>query len=253
MGFPDGFGDEPASELRGTFDGLWRRYQAQVVELKANQRQWNASWQHYRTTGSVWGVVLMNARSGLLDADWRSMLTPEAHYAAGFPRPTDPSLLDADALAIYEVATAPPSAWEPNAAAVDWRRALAAWRDAAQDLHRHQFRTKRWLCDFTIPEPDQPNAARLDAVLEARTLDAIEASYRAGLAAGGDAENWRGWYRSRITETWSAADDSTYKLYYSVDRMLARIDSGEPIVTGGDTIIIQEQLPQYWRKGEPQP
>lgn len=247
MSFSDDFGDDPASELRGTFDALWRRYQTQVAELKANQRQWHASWQHYRTTGSVWGTVLMNARSGLLDGEWRSTLSPEAHYAAGFPRPTDPSLLDADALAIYEVATAPISAWEPNAAAGDWRRALAAWRVAAQDLHRHQFRTKRWLCDFTIPETDQPNAARLDAVLEARTLDAIEASYRAGLAAGGDAENWRSWYRSRITETWSTADDSTYKLYYSVDHVLAQIDRIQPVITGAPLILVQEHLPEYWQ------
>jgi hypothetical protein len=148
-------------------------------------------------------------------------------------------LLDADALAIYEVAAAPPSVWEPNAAAGDWRRALAAWRVAARDLHRHQFRTKRWLCDLTIPEPDQTNAARLDAVLEARTLDAIEASYRAGLAAGGDAENWRGWYRNRISETWSTADDSTYKLYYSVDHVLAQIDRAQSIITGAPLILVQ--------------
>ena len=254
MGYPDDFdGDNSANELRGTFDGLWRRYQAQVVELRANQRQWRASWQHYQTTGSVWGLVLMNARLGLLDPDWRDTLSPESHYAAGFPRPTDPALLDADALAIYEVATAPAAVWEPHATGGDWRRALSAWRDDARALQRHQFRTKRWLSDMTIPEGDRPNAARLDALLEARALDAIEASYRAGLAAGGDAENWRGWYRSRIGETWSAADDSTYKLYYSVERVRSAIDAGQPIVTGADTIIIQEHLPEYWREGETKP
>ncbi|MBS4728281.1 hypothetical protein MSM1_07970 [Mycobacterium sp. SM1] len=203
MGQPEEFGDnDPGSELRATFDDLWRRYHAQVAELKANQRQWRASLQHYQTTGSAWGLVLMNARSGLLDPAWRDTLSPDAHYAAGFPRPTDPALLDADALAIYEVATAPRSPWEPGAAGGNWRRWLTAWQLAANDLQRHQFRVKRWLSDMAIPAADRPNAARLDAVLEARALDAIEASYRAGLAAGGDAEDWRGWYRSRITETW---------------------------------------------------
>lgn len=250
MEHSDEFGDGPGGELRGTFAEHWRRYQAQVVELRANQQQWRSSWQHYRTTGSVWGIVLMKARAGVLDADWRSQLSPASHYAAGFPRPTDPALIDADALAIHEVATAPPSAWEPNAAAGDWRRALSAWQAAEQDLQRHQFRTKRWLRNLTIPESDQPPAAALDAVLEARALDAIEASYRAGLTAGGDTQDWRAWYRRRIIETWSAADDSAYGLYYSVERILARIDSGAPIVTGADTITIQEYLPEYW---QPQP
>ncbi len=253
MASPGGHDDDPGSELRETFDGLWRRYHAQLAELKANQRQWRASWQHYQTTGSAWGMVLMNARSGLLDPDWRETLSPAAHYAAGFPRPTDPALLDADALAIYEVATAPRSAWEPGAAGGDWRRALSAWQLAAKDLQRHQFRTKRWLTDMTIPDANRPNAARLDAVLEARALDAIEASYRAGLAAAGDAENWRGWYRSRITETWSAADDSDYKLFYSVDRILAEIDCAQPVITGAPLILIQEHLPEYWQPARVSP
>lgn len=251
MGYRDDFGDEPG--MRGTFEGLWQRYQAQVVELRANQQHWRASWQHYGTTGSVWGLVLMNARLGLLAADWRGTLSPEAHYAAGFPRPTDPAMLDADALAIYEVATAPPAAWEPHATGGDWRQALTAWKVDAEDLQRHQFRTKRWLSDMTIPAGHQSTAAHLDAVLEARALDGIEASYRAGLAAGGDAEDWRGWYRRRITETWSAEDDFAYKLFYSAERVGAALDSGKPIITGGDMSIIQEQLPEYWREGEPQP
>lgn len=248
MSNPDEFSDaDPGSELRATFDAHWRRYHAQVAELQANQKQWRASWQHYSATGSAWGIVLMKARAGVLETDWRTTLSPEAHYAAGFPRPPDPALLDADALALYEVATAPPSAWEPNAAGGNWRRALTAWRDAAQDLQRHQFRTKRWLSDMTHSAVDQPRAARLDAVLEARALDAIGASYRAGLAAGGDAEDWRGWYRTRIEESWSSAHDSDYKLYHSVARVLAQIDGAQPFVTGGDLMTIQEHLPEYWQ------
>ncbi len=247
MSHPDEFDADPGSELRGTFDALWRRCQAQAAQVQANQKQWRASWQHYQTTGSAWGIVLSTARSGLLAADWRSGVHPAAHYAARFPQPTDPALLDADALALYEVATAPPSAWEPNATGGNWRRALAAWRDAAQDLQRHQFRTKRWLSDFTIPDGDRPNAARLDAVLEARALDAIEASYRAGLAAGGDDEDWRGWFRTRIEETWSNADDFDYQLFYSAKRVLTQINGALPFVTGGDLITIQEHLPEYWQ------
>lgn len=80
---------DPDSELRATFDGLWQRYHAQATELKATQRQSNASWQHYSTTVSAWGMVLMNARAGILEPHWRSVLNPAAYYAAGFPRPTD--------------------------------------------------------------------------------------------------------------------------------------------------------------------
>ncbi|MCT7373147.1 hypothetical protein [Mycolicibacterium llatzerense] len=257
--------DEPDRELPDQFARIWERYQALADELRAHRAQMDAAWRHYQVTGAVWARVLSQARHGVLECGWRDNVG-DAETAIRLytdrPRSAEQSGRDAEALAVYEVAMTPAAAWEPYAAGGDWRRALAAWAGAMHELTRHQHRTKRWLSELggtfnTRPTPgalagvlitDAAALTRLDAVLEAREHDAIEASYRAGLAAGGEDEDWRSWYRARIRETWSASDDATYRLYYSVDRLLAALDSGNAWVTGADQITITEHLPDAWRR-----
>jgi len=255
---------EPGGELPDQFARIWERYQAWAGELRAHRAQLDAAWRHYQVTGAVWARVLNQARHGILECGWRDTVSDTETAIRLYtdrPRSSEQSGRDAEALAVYEIAMTPPADWEPYAACGDWRRALAAWAAAMHQLTRHQHRTKRWLSELgdyltTRPTPgaltgvlitDAAALARLDEVLEAREHDAIEASYRAGLAAGGDTEDWRSWYRARITETWSVADDSAYRLYYSVDRLLAALDSGPAWVTGADQITITEHLPAAWR------
>ena len=248
MGYPGDCGDgEHDRELRAKLDDIWCHYRAVAAELAADHRRLRASWQHHQTIGSVLGIVLMKARSGVLERGWRERLSVDFLYTRR-PRPDDQALRDAEDLAVYEVAMTPPSEWEPYAANGDWRRGLAAWYTATQELTRHQYRTRQWLTDLgNTSEADRRTSARLNAALESRERDAIEASYRAGLAAGGDTQDWRGWYRARILDTWSAADDAARGLYHSVERMLAQLDSAEPVVIGADLITIHQHLPDYWR------
>lgn len=246
------------------FARIWERYQALAEELRAHRAQLDAAWRHYQVTGAVWTRVLSQARHGVLEYGWRETVgdteTAMRLYTVR-PRSPEQSGRDAEALAVYEVAMTSEAAWEPYAAGGDWRRALASWAGAMHELTRHQHRTKRWLSELggplnTRPTPgalaapigDLAALTRLDTVLEAREHDAIEASYRAGLAAGGEAGDWRSWYRTRIRETWSTADDSTYRLHYSVDRLLAALDSGNAWVTGADHVTITEHLPDAWRR-----
>lgn len=241
--------DHQDRELPDQLARIWERYQALAATAAANRVQLDGSWRHYQVTRSVWGRALSAARHGTLAQDWRT--NADWLYTTR-ERPTEQSVRDAEDLAIHEVATTPRAAWEPFAARGDWRRALAAWSTAQHELTRHQYRTKRWLSAFSgATAAEQAALTRMDSVLEAREHDATEASYRAGLAAGGDDEDWRSWYRTRIIETWSPTDDSAYNLYYTVERQLREIDSGRAWVTGGDMLTITEHLPDIWRQLPP--
>lgn len=247
------------SALPNPFARNWDHYQALVDQLRSHQAQRDAAWRHYSVFGAVLSRVLTEARYGVLELGWRDGLS-----ATETTTSAERACRDAESLAVHEVAMTPAADWEPYAARGDWRRALASWAAAMHDLIRHQYRTKRWLSDLgrrgvtpaaltdrQIIEANTSN--RLDAVLEAREHDAIEASYRAGLAAGGEAADWRGWYRARIIETWSPADDSTFRLYYSVDRLLAELNRNEECVSGANQITIIEHLPDAWRLPPPGP
>jgi hypothetical protein len=210
----------------------------------------------------LWTKILGEARAGVLEPSWRDTLSVEPLYAAGVSRTmfeADQQVrMDVDKLVIHEAATMPFAAWEPYVAGGDWRRALSAWFTAAQDLLRYKFRSKRWLSDI-IPDQDHTASARLDAVLEAHERDALEVSYRAGLAAGGDEEDWIGWYRTRVIETWDADDDAKYRLYYSVEHALGRCDAELSGQNPAPAALVDipflgstfQSLPDYRRTGQP--
>lgn len=241
----------------------WEQYQALVGQLQAHQIQLDAAWRHYSVFGARLGRVLNEARFGVLELGWRDRLSATATTTQELDTdsPAERACREAENLALHEVVMTPAADWEPYAAGGDWRRALASWAAAMHDLTNTRYRTKRWLSDIGrrgvtpggLTERPVIDTSNIDEILEAREHDAIEASQRAGLAAGGESADWRGWYRARILETWSPADDSTFRLYYSVERLLAELDRNDGCVTGGNQITIIEHLPNAWRLPPPGP
>lgn len=93
-----------------------------------------------------------------------------------------------------DVAAAPRQDWEPGVADGDWRRALLSWYQAGLRLYELRVEGLRYQsCD---EDRDEKHA---QLVVD---RDLLEASYRAGLAAGEGADNgWRDWLVER-TRRW---------------------------------------------------
>lgn len=93
-----------------------------------------------------------------------------------------------------DLAAAPRQDWEPGAADGDWRRALLSWYQAGLRVHEHRVEGLR----YSRREEDRDE--KLAQLVVDRDL--LEASYRAGLAAGEGADNgWREWLVER-TPRW---------------------------------------------------
>lgn len=228
-------------------------YRSQAEVLAEQRERYHAVWWQHTVTGTLWRSVLVLARAGCLAPNWRDTLAQRLPRHS--PATTDPEAMhrmydvrrDRDALAVFEVASSPAADWEPGAAGGDWRRALSSWASTATALTRSQYAAKAWLAE-------QPGAfldsieQRTDTVMEERELDAIEASYRAGLAAGGEASDWRGWLHARVSQSWSAADDSALNLHPTAAVVLQHLESDAMIVPGAGMWTIAEALPAAWCK-----
>lgn len=202
--------------------------------------QWQAAWWQHTVTSTLRFSVLSRARIGVLQPNWRDTLND--HRA----RPSERTLRDADDLAVREVEMTPEAAWEPHVASGDWRQALSSWATAAHQLVRQKYETHAWVMErfpMTMRTVENPAA---DVVRCERELDAVEASYRAGRAAGGDPDDWRGWLRTRVTESWSPADESDYGIRPTSQQVLAALDQ-DFIAIAVPPWTIQEILPLYWQ------
>lgn len=188
---------------------------AQQATWETTQSTLTNSARH--THDTVRRELLSAARWGRLHPAWRDTLGVEHLYEhKGHTRPANPAIIDADELAIHEICSAPVADWEPYASGGDWRAALDAWYAAELDR----------LAQLQQHHPDL-------APILSGARDHCEASYRAGLAAGGLDEDWRGWYRNHITQNWDRADAA---------RQLAIIDRP------GFTLAT---LPHYWLTAAP--
>ncbi len=166
------------------------------------------------------GDVLVRARMGTLEVDWRERVTVEQ-------KQTYEPYHDAIELAAQAVVTPEPALWEPGVAA-HWRPALDAWYCAsltvlndALDLRQQTAgRARRVRVDalvkmyalpllddeqrqslldkFLAAEPMSDFAAANSPGIEVRDRDHLHAWYRASLAVGGQPNDWVGWYRGRI-------------------------------------------------------
>ena len=137
----------------------------------------------------------------------------------------DQMYTDADRLAVDEVRELPPAAWEPNSEA-SWRDAVSAWYAAARGVIHEEYvmtaeirlagrsaREQSLATAFRLPHsPEREHLIQTihdtemtydntDRALLATNIcerDNLGASYRAGLAAGGEAIDWVAWYLERI-------------------------------------------------------
>jgi hypothetical protein len=186
--------------------------------------------------------ILMDARSGSLNPQWRDHLTldtlgspPEAHLA------------DSNKLALLESATMGVQAWEPYTG-LGWRVALDSWYAAVLELEDCGNRTRRPIRDDADVPPEvkrfaaalarRPVAAEQDARAaegRRRWRDWTGVWYHAGLAAGGLDVDWRGWYRDRVA-TWTSGDSALEGPPAAEE--LTRLDSGR--------LDHFETLPAYW-------
>ena len=150
--------------------------------------------------------ILMDARTGTLDPNWRQGLSTALVGGA-----SETSLEDSNHLAVHSLSTMGVQPWEPYTGS-GWRAALDAWYAALQEVN--DSRDLRELAmvgvDADAPEialrfsetiarnPVLTDFAERAAEGRRRGRDWEGAWYYAGLAAGGLAVDWRGWYRGRI-------------------------------------------------------
>lgn len=168
---------------------------------------------HYRIMrANLLLSVLTRARAGTLTGNWRESLALRP-----LQRPASPIFDAGDQLAVREVATRPPAAWEPHSGA-GWRVSLDAWFDATTDTyrdlervwrdtdvaHRAQIAAQResirrlrgqlrWPQPAATPVPDK------DCPYSPPRLH-VEAWYRAGLAGGGEGGDWIRWLQDQDSD-----------------------------------------------------
>ncbi|MCV7047357.1 hypothetical protein H7J08_22240 [Mycobacterium frederiksbergense] len=150
--------------------------------------------------------ILMDARTGTLDPNWRQGIS-----AALVGGASETSLEDSNLLAVHNLSTMNVQPWERYTGS-GWRTALDAWYAALQEVNdsRDQSELAMVVVDADTPEfalrfseaiacnPVLTDFAERAAEGRRRWRDWEGAWYYAGLAAGGLEVNWRGWYRSRI-------------------------------------------------------
>lgn len=189
--------------------------------------------------------LLSQARFGRLDPDWRSNLRSfSAQYAA-------PGLhTDAESTAIAELQMLPPMPWEPNQGT--WRQSLDSWYGVARktltldyvnmgQVMLNSLRTSdlagvfafggmlaEKILETVVPQDNQADQTRFSrewTFIGERT--SLTGSYLAGLAAGGMAVDWRGWYREQLAK-WPQDHPMLRRLQSEIDTRT------------------YERLPKYW-------
>lgn len=175
---------------------------------------------YHSTRTRLWIGVLAEARAGTLAADWRSTLAVKHDTgirdeilgsAAALIAPPPSSDADSDTLVLHELTTMPIRPWEPYAAHGNWRAALDAWYadTLAIDEYRRQPVDPLLSDHLGIADLGSRIVPGLDAMFQ--TL--WEASYRAGLAAGGETtggpdDDWQAWLDNRMKTQQLAASPS---------------------------------------------
>lgn len=146
---------------------------------------------YYQTTkAAMLRTQLLCAREGCLDIDWRTALMEIA--AQPITGVTDHHQQIRERAA-SEVANLPEADWEPDMK-VGWRASLEAWYiTTKQCLDEIEELEKRTRVEAGLP---------IDGITERYAIDRdLEtASYRAGLAAGGLANDWYDWLLIRVIQ-----------------------------------------------------
>jgi hypothetical protein len=277
----DNHGQTEASENWQSRINAYEQYAAELDQRDTDARQryeqayrqWQERDRFTRVRNSLWYQVLFWARSGELPRDWRDHLSGYHARCAAIGGGQPDLREDIDGLALHEFTTLPTQPWEPYATGGDWRAALTAWyrdsltlhdrtRQQREEMHANQPQPFRlpirlitdeadsdpWLAMDTMKALSDADFDAIQAINHARKRDRIEAWYRAGLAAGGDDTDWRGWYRERINNTWDRRQDRIYaRGLITADRELGQLGEivGEA-AAGGWRRIHMQALPHYW-------
>ncbi|MBU8834476.1 hypothetical protein [Mycolicibacterium goodii] len=212
-----------------------------------------------------WFHALNAARAGTLTPNWRDTLTVDVLYEmTGSPGGRPPAAAvsigqcDAEDLALYEVVTSPVADWEPYAAGGDWRRALDAWYhesirrldayEAAQNRHWAELREGmsaqmlRLHPATTVMGAALRKPSPIDEFMSTFQRDRLGALYRAGLAAGGETNDWIGWYRNRAAQ-WDVTGDAQ-KHAGMKQAILTDLTEPQSIT---EQRAAMEKLPDYWK------
>ena len=263
---------------------LDQRDQAAREQYAREHAEWAARERYTSSRNGLWADVLRWARSGELPANWRDLL-PAYHARCAAIGGGEPDLRDdIDGLVLHEFTTLPPQPCEPHASGGNWRTALDAWYRDSLALHDRTYEQAEELSasepqPFRLPDTPMPDAyephivyddmmedlraqrvlrdadlAAAGAINHDRGRDRLEAWYRAGLTAGGDNQDWIGWYRDRIS-TWDRRHDDIYGIaLIEADRELARLYAGSaatlepsPAAAGGWVRLPMQALPDYWQ------
>ncbi|MFA4085375.1 hypothetical protein ONA92_27140 [Mycobacteroides salmoniphilum] len=208
---------------------------------------------------------LQAAREGRLSVHWREELAPPV----GFPGPSAVRE-DAQKLAVEEIRQRPVAPWEPGHVP-HWRTALGSWfADSRMALdQRFTVMTDRaravrvsagrmpagrvrvipggpvdsgslagFLADQVTAldgQADELRESMSSTYIQER--DRLTMSYLAGLAAGGEDVDWKGWFLDRVA-AWPAAAAGGKR------RAEIELNSG----TSTFAKLVQ-RLPSYWRIG----
>lgn len=187
----------------------------------------------------LWIRILAEARAGTLAVDWRTSLyviEPDNSVrrqllgaAAAVILPASDEA-DNEALVLHELVTMPARPWEPYAAAGDWRAAIDAWYadTLAIDEYRHQP-VDPLLGEHLAEYFGTTIGVRIPPGFEAMGRVLQDASYRAGLAAGGDESfnDWQEWLEDQLKALPLSPPDSRRRDPEALRQLL-------------------QQLPTYW-------
>lgn len=180
-------------------------------------------------------AVLERARLGSLHPDWRDRLTTSDYTRMLAISPAYQLYSDIDELLLAELRSTPQADWEPHSG-VGWRRSLDAWFQASIDV-LDQYRSANDILVNSVSVAAPVGQTAINNVQRHRQFaavferDMLEASYRAGLCAGGEAVDWRGWLRQRSAD-WP--DAPTFAQFFDA---LEQPDFRDDLQT----------LPDYWR------
>jgi hypothetical protein len=164
---------------------------------------------------------LDHARRGLLSAEWRDQLAtrsrlPAAGHLCLLKRERgdrgDIGLAELRRCAWLDVAHLEAALWEPYAVGGDWRAALDAWYTASMNAFEEYVLS-------LVHASGRSCGIDLSELIFRR--DMLEASYRAGIAAGTGKDNgWRDWLATRSAERWEPDRAECYRM--------AMLDEGLP-------------------------
>ena len=131
---------------------------------------------------------LLCAREGCLDIDWRTALIESAVQPISDIAAAHQQIRER---AAREVANLPDADWEPDMK-IGWRASLEAWYTASKKSLDEMEELEKHI----RAEAGRP----IDGITEryAMERDLQTASYRAGLTAGGLANDWYQWLLNRI-------------------------------------------------------